>query len=91
MINKYLKLRTIRILREKHLDNWTCIEVLYIWLGKANWYRDEVRKYAELNNVLGNQKKIPMQNLAYQNGTTVRQERLKFLNYLERLVKQGKA
>lgn len=88
-INKYLKLRTIRILREQYLHTFTCLAATYdIWFAKASWYRHQVLLYAIQNEIC---EYIPMTILAVRNGTAEADERLKFLNYLEDLVLKDKA
>jgi CO dehydrogenase/acetyl-CoA synthase delta subunit len=88
-IDKYLKLRTILILRERYLDTWTCSAVKYdIAFAKAFWYKNQVRLYALDNNV---DLQIPMYEIARKNFTSQPEERLKFLNHLEQLVLEGKA
>ena len=88
-IDKYLKLRTIRILREKHLNDYTCLAVTHdIRFAKTRWYKHQLRIYAIRNN---HDTYVPMVTLAIKNKTTEAEERLKFLNYLEDLVLKGKA
>ena len=87
MILKYLKLRTIRILRDKYLDDWTCYSVTEIRFAMATWYISQVRDFARIYTVNGN---FPFQDLAVSKNTKEREERKIFLDWLEQEVIAGR-
>lgn len=90
MLLKYLKLKTIRILREKYLDDWTCIAVYKFFSGflMQFWYRKQVKEYAMAKNVSTS---VPFTVLAFRNFDSEQNQRDKFLTELEQKVQKGLA
>ena len=87
MILKYLKLRTIRILRDKYLHSFTCNSVGEIRLGMVNWYHAQVKDFAIDNNLY---RHVPFTVMALINNTEVFEERKIFLDWLEQEVIAGR-
>lgn len=87
-IDKYLKLRTVRILREKYPNDYTCVYVRDIRYSKVRWYKEQVEQYGLLQKV---DRCVPFLALAKRNKCSVRFERIKFLNYLEDQINKGNA
>ena len=87
MILKYLKLRTIRILRDKYLHSFTCNSVKEIRFGMVNWYNAQVKDFAIGNNLY---RHAPFTVMALINSTEVFEERKIFLDWLEQEVIAGR-
>jgi hypothetical protein len=86
-IEKQLKLRTIRTLREKHLTFWTCIAVKSIPFAMVSWYIKQVMNFADDNFV---NCAAPFHELKVKRKTHVWEERLIFLDWLEQEVIAGR-
>lgn len=86
-IQKQLKLRTIRILREKHLMEFSCVAVKQIPLAMFNWYVEQVEDFARYHFI---HSKVPFRAMTYITGNQIWEERLIFLNWLEQEVMAGR-
>jgi hypothetical protein len=87
LLDRYFKLRIVRILRAEYLDEYTCVAIQQINHLYAKWYSGQVDSYAKERGV---SRLVPFQALAFQNRSTESAERLKFLNQLESLVLEYK-
>lgn len=94
MILKYLKLRTVRILRDKYLKRWSCVAVKEIKFGMTKWYRKQVKDYVaslKLNpSFQFLNESVPFFALSLRNDTEVFEERKIFLDWLEQEVIAGR-